>query len=307
MEVSTHLKIIDEICREKNIEEKLLSFGWIRALTKNGKIRYIVRNAFDLNTAATTQIVNDKYATYEVLEANNIEVLKHIMLFNPITREEYASNLEKQVEEALTIFNGKVVIKANNSCQGKDVFLLTNKEEIIEKTKKLFLNGADGVSLCPFKNIEAEYRVIYLDGNIEFVYKKEKPSIVGDGIKTLEELTQKIDFKSEYNKDIDLDYIPKEGEKIILSWKHNLSLGAVPKIVLENDKYIEKVKEIALKAGKATNVKFASIDISQEENGEVFVMEINGAVCMSKFAEEVPGGYEITKKIYEKAIDKMFM
>lgn len=35
-------------------------------------------------------------------------------------------------------------------------------------------------------------------------------------------------------------------------------------------------------------------------------MEINGAVCMSKFIETVPNGRQIAKEIYEKAIDKMF-
>ena len=306
MEVSTHLKIIDEICQEKNIEEKILSFGWIRELKKDGKICHIVRNSFDLNPAGASRIVNDKYATYEVLNENNIEILKHIMLFNPRSRAEFASDLEIQVEEALKEFNGKVVLKANDSCQGKDVFLLNEKEEIVSKAKELFLNGTDGVSLCPFKDIEAEYRVIYLDGNIEYVYKKEKPYIVGDGKKSIEELIKNAETNVESSKEINLNDIPGEGEKIILSWKHNLSSGAVPKIVLENDKYIEKVKELALRAGKATNVKFASIDISQGADGEIFVMEINGAVCMSKFAEEVPNGHEIVKKIYAKAIDKMF-
>lgn len=304
MEISTLLKIIDEICKEKNIEEKKLSFGWIRELKKNGKICHIVRNTFDLNPAGAYDIVNDKYATYEVLKENKIEVLEHIMLFNPITRKDYAENLEKQVEQALKKFNGKVVIKANNSCQGKDVFLLTEKHAIIEKVRELFEKGSDGVSACPFKDIEAEYRVIYLDGNIEYVYKKEKPYVTGDGKNSLKNL---IGNKIDLDEKLNLDYIPLKDEKVIISWKHNLSLGAIPKKISENDKYVEKVKEIALKAGKATNIRFASIDISQTKTKEIFVMEINGNVCMSKFAEDVPGGYEIAKKIYSKAIDKMFI
>lgn len=307
MEISTHLKIIDEICREKNIEETLLSFGWIRELKKEGKICHLVRNAFDLNPAGATSIVNDKYATYEVLKENNVEILEHVMLFNPTTRKEFAGNLEKQAEEILKKFDGQVVIKSNNSCQGKDVFLLDNKQDIVNKTKELFCSGADGVSACPFVDIESEYRVIYLDGNIEYVYKKEKPFVIGNGKNKVKQLIEKNNIKLEFCENLDMDYIPKENEKFIISWKHNLSLGAKPKIILSDDIYVEKVKNIALKAGKVTNVKFASIDISQGVDGEIFVMEINGAVCMSKFAEEIPEGYEITKKIYSKAIDKMFM
>ena len=35
-------------------------------------------------------------------------------------------------------------------------------------------------------------------------------------------------------------------------------------------------------------------------------MEINGSVCMNKFSELVPGGYQIAKEIFSKALDKMF-
>ena len=63
--------------------------------------------------------------------------------------------------------------------------------------------------------------------------------------------------------------------------------------------------EIAKGAGKAVNAKFVTIDISKARDGRLFVMEINGNVCMSKFAEYFPDGYEITKSIYEKAIDLM--
>ena len=61
-----------------------------------------------------------------------------------------------------------------------------------------------------------------------------------------------------------------------------------------------------MRAGKVTNARFVTIDVSKRTNGEIFVMEINGAVCMSKFIETVENGREIGRKIYEKAIDKMF-
>ena len=35
-------------------------------------------------------------------------------------------------------------------------------------------------------------------------------------------------------------------------------------------------------------------------------MEINASVCMNKFSEMIPNGYEISKGIYSRAIDKMF-
>jgi glutathione synthase/RimK-type ligase-like ATP-grasp enzyme len=66
------------------------------------------------------------------------------------------------------------------------------------------------------------------------------------------------------------------------------------------------VKELAKRAGQVTNVKFATIDISKKTTGELFVMEINGSVCMSKFIEQAENGKEIAKEIYKKAIVQMF-
>ena len=103
-----------------------------------------------------------------------------------------------------------------------------------------------------------------------------------------------------------MDYVPKNKEEITISWKHNLSNGATPIVIDENDEYIEQIKKVALLAGKVMNIKFASIDIALTSNKKILVMEINGSVCMNKFSEVIPNGYEISKNIYKKAIHKMF-
>lgn len=263
----TSLDLIDEICKEKGIEINYLSFRWIRELKKNNKICHIVRNSFDLNPSSAYQVVNDKYATYEVLKHNNIPVLKHYIIFNPNAegRCEFAVNIEEEVDEIFTkIGEEKLVLKANTSSEGKNVYLINSKEEAIEIIEELFSQYFTSVSICPFENIECEYRVTFLDGEILNVYKK-----------------------------------------IAKNWKHNLAEGAEIAEITEYDE-IDKVKELALKAGKAVNARFVNIDISRRVNGELFVMEINGSVCMSKFIEKAPNGKEIAKNIYEKAIDKMF-
>lgn len=268
MKQGENLYLIDEICREKGIEESFLSFGWIRELRKDGKICHIVRNSFDLNPASCYHIVNDKYATYEVLKHHNISVLTHYMIFNPKAegRGEFAGNLNNEVDEIFKKINQeKVVVKANTSSEGKQVFIATSEEEAVTIIKTLFKENFLSVSICPFEEIECEYRVVFLDNEILYVYKK-----------------------------------------IARDWKHNLADGAYAITDLKNDEKLEAVKELALKAGKAVNARFVTIDISKRVNGEIFVMEINGAVCMSKFIEMVPNGRQIAQEIYEKAIDKMF-
>lgn len=303
-------KIIDELCIEKGIEQKYLSYGWIRQLKKNYKIHYLIKYQFDLNSNISFNIASDKFATYEVLKSNNLPIIEHKMIFNPETRSEYyTKKFINDVKQLLKNNDNKIVIKSNNSCQGKDVFLCSTEEEVEYIIKKLFLQKNDTLSACPYLNIEFEYRAIYLSGEVLYIYKKKKPYVIGDGIKTVQEL---VNIKKEKYpslsliKNIDLNYIPKVKEEVIISWKHNLSNGAIPIILKKDDEFQEKVKQIAIEVGKNLNIEFASIDIAVTDKKELFVMEVNSNVCMNKFSEIVPNGYEIAKKIYSKALDRMF-
>ena len=204
----------------------------------------------------------------------------------------------------------KLVIKANNSCKGKDVYYCSSESEIENIVNKLFEQKNNTLSVCPYINIDYEYRAIFLDGEILYVYKKQKAYVVGDNKRTVKELIkekeEKEDIKIDLCPKLDLKYIPKNNENITVSWKHNLNSGAKPLIIDEKDEFLERVKKIAIKAGNSLNIKFASIDIAVTSDKKISVMEVNGNVCMNKFTELVPNGYKIAKDIYSKAIEKMF-
>lgn len=301
-------KIIDEICREEQIEQKELSYGWIIELTKNNKKRNIIGYQFDLNSSTSYNIASDKFATYEVLNSNNIPTIPHKIIFNPKTRSLYYN--QKFLEEAINLLknnDNKIVIKANNSCEGKDVYYCSNENEIKDVVTKLFKQN-DTLSACPYEDIDYEYRAIYLCGDIIFIYKKKKAYVIGDGIHTVKELIDEKYNKTHLSicKNLNLNKIPLKNEEVVVSWKHNLNNGAEPILIDDNDEYVEKIKNIAIKAGKAVNIKFASIDIAITSDKKIFVMEINGNVCMNKFTELLPNGYEIAKKVFKSAINRMF-
>ena len=309
-QIKPFYKIMDEICAEKNITQKIISYGWITELKKDNISKYIIGYQFDLNSAISYNIAGDKFATYEVLKSNNIPTIEHRMIFNPQTRSKYFE--DKFLDDAKDLLKqneNKLVIKANDSCKGKDVHICLNEEEIENTVKNLFNENNDTLSACPYIDISYEYRAIYLCGEILYIYKKKKPYVVGDGKNTIKELIN-IKFgqedKIDLCRNLDLYKIPKVGEEVTISWKHNLSSGAEPIVIDESDEYIKQVKEIALIAGNALNIKFASVDVVVTEKNQVLVMEINGSVCMNKFSEIIPNGYEIAKSIYSKAIDKMF-
>ena len=308
-ELKTFYKILDEICNEKNISQKLLSYGWIRELKKENKIHHMMGYQFDLNSSNACRIVKDKYATYAILKENNIPIIEHKMIFNPFTRIDYSNeNYMDDVKNMLEKNNYKIVIKANDSLQGKDVYCCLSEIEAQNIINKLFAESKDSVSVCPYVEIDYEYRVIILDGQVIYVYKKKKPYVIGDGIHTVQELIFSKygnQIKISLSDDLDLNKIADNGEEITISWKHNLNNGAEPILVYEDEK-IEQIKDIAICAGKTVGINFATVDIALTSKNELTVVEINGNVCMNKFAELIPKGYEISKEIYAKAIDKMF-
>lgn len=304
-------KILDELCEEKSIKQEKISFGWIRKLTRNNESHSLVRYEFDINSAVSYEIAKDKYATYAMLKNNNIPIVEHQAFFNPVSRSNYFDENFRLILELSLKKYGKLVIKANDSCKGKDVYLFDNILDGIAILEKMFKEGFPLVVVCPYIDIKYEYRAVYLDDEVIYLYKKEKPYVIGDGIKSLSELIEKkketAEIEIQIDKNLNLKYVPKRDEKIVISWKHNLSGGAGAIKITEDDEKYDEIVTLAKNAAKSIGIKFASVDIIEEkENNELSVMEINGSVCMNKFTELVENGYEIAKGIYSKAIDKMF-
>ena len=104
---------------------------------------------------------------------------------------------------------------------------------------------------------------------------------------------------------IDLTYVPNDKEKVEISWKHNLSGGALP-TVLEKSELYDKIEKVAIQAGRAMNMNFATIDVIQTADDELYVLEVNSGVCATIFIELVDEGYETIKEIYREALKTMF-
>lgn len=303
-------QIIKEICEELEIQIEEKSLGWILQLKKEGKTKYIVGYNFPLNAESSALLVSDKFATYEVLNAAGIPAVKHTLVFNPISRQNYMppEGNSSTILEAWNQYK-KLVIKPNTGSQGKDVMLCQSLKETEMAIQKLFLNNSS-ICICPYYEIATEYRTFYLNGEIKLIYGKEKPYVIGDGYSTLEQLIAKLKLPSKMVvKDnlalLDMNYVPKQDEKVELSWKHNLSGGAKAN-VLEKGELYQKIEELALKAGKVADVSFATIDVIQTRTNELLIMEINAGVVATLFSEIVEGGYEMAKDMYREAIKAMF-
>lgn len=261
--------LVIEICNEKNIKYTFLSKDWIIKLERDGKSAYIVGIRFSINSVTASSIAADKYATFEVLKEANLPIIEHKMIFNKKYRVGYESDLKSKREISIYINaqeNKKVVVKANEGSCGNNVYLCKSVLEVNKCLKKIFKHK-ETASICPFYDIDTEYRVICLDYEPKLIYGK-KPT---DGM-----------------------------------WKHNLSQGASV-INVEDDELKKKLTDIAIKATKAIGIRFASVDIIRLKTGELLIIEVNSGVTINKYIDFVKNGKEEAKAIYGEAIEKMLI
>lgn len=303
--------LMRELCREMDIKMEKLSNDRILQLTKDGKVRHIDGNRFDINPQAGGRIASNKYDTYEVLKSQNVPIITHLLVHSPTRRPKKIDN--NGIWPSIISFfreNGILVVKANTGSEGKEVFLCQTQKELEIAVHKL-LGKKMSISICPYYDIETEYRCFYLNGKIYMIYGKVKPYVVGDGVSHLKTLIEKLNLPNrkvarDNIAQMDLDYTPKEGEKVLLSWKHNLSGGATPVILENSSELYRRIEKIAIMAGKAINMNFATIDIIHTKDDELYVMEINSGICTARFVEKVEGGYDLVKDIYREAVKFLF-
>lgn len=294
--MSVYNELLKEICLEKNISLTIKSKGWEYILEKDHQTRYILGYHFDLNNAAISSVLDDKYAFYELLTYKNYPINKHHILFKNYN--------QKEVKELFNEYNKDVVIKTNIGTCGDGVYRIQDENVLFEILDKL-LNHNYSVSLCPYLDIKEEYRVIILSNQAELVYGKVKPVVVGNGKDSIKELLTKFNphFFGKL-EGLPTDILP-ENTEYMYDWKFNLSKGANINLEL-SDELKSRLTDLAESIARDINIKFCSIDITLDKNNNLSVMEANSGVMMENFIFLVPNGRNIAKKIYSKAINLMF-
>lgn len=301
-------KIIKEICFENNIKYKFLSKDWVIMLEKDGKTRFISGHKFDLNSHGIGLIADDKYALYEVLKSKNIPVIEHKIVYNKMNNLDYSSgcNTYEYVKEYFQKNNNNIVIKPNDGTCGKDVFKVTDVNEINKVLDKIFLKNYS-ISMCPFYKIKHEYRAVMLEGENKLLYAKYLPIVTGDGNKTIRQLLMEFnhDYFVDKLEDHKYDKVLSKNKTFEYNWKFNLSQGSIAKKL--NDKLLEeRLIKIAKQVCEEINLKFGSIDIIETTNNELLVLEVNSGVMLENYIRINPNEYVCAKNIYRNAIENLF-
>ncbi len=208
---------------QNNIKFELFSGDWIMRLEKpslsTSITKYLFGNDFGINNTAARAICNDKSATYQVLTREGVPALEHRIFLRPETLGAPKDTYEL-AKQAFKDFNNKVICKPNSGSSGSDIILVESEANLQNVLDELFIKYR-AVTISPFVNISAEYRVCMLNGTVELIYEKVRQS---------DEL------------------------------QHNLSHGAEAQDIT-NEALAEKLSNMAKNAAKALTGTFVHVDI----------------------------------------------
>ena len=296
---SCFVKIIKEICGEEGI--CLESFGddWVFRLEKEGKASFLLGYQFGLNLSVSQQICADKSAAAEIMEAHGIPHVPHVCFMSPRKLKYVGKDGNWTGMQELLKRWGKVVVKDNQGTGGELVYLVKREDELENAAQEIFAQ-CPSLAVSPYREIQEEYRVILLDGEVKLMFRKERPRLSGDGVRSLRRLYAEYLEKGGRAVSIsekDLDKILPAGAEYCLNWKHNLGQGA--KAIAEEGP--AEAAFLAKRAAELFQLRFASVDVIAA-GGKYEILEINPGVMMENLAASSPEFYRTAKEIYRQAV-----
>ncbi|WP_440636691.1 ATP-grasp domain-containing protein [Bradyrhizobium sp. PUT101] len=297
------VQAIRRYCAEHDIAVDVRASGWLIAMRKGARCRFAFGYDIGLNSAIAHRLASDKSATAEALQMAGVPCVPHHLFLNPSMGVHIAGADWRKGMAALLAQNPQgVVVKPNEGTSGRAVFKATNSDELDRAVTEIFSSSL-GLVIAPYVEIEDEVRVIVLDGKPMIVYRKERPSVVGDGMQTLRELASAAGQDRHLHELAarELNAIVPKGERRLLTWRHNLDAGAKP-ILLDEGEVRADCAKLAIDAASFIGITFASVDVVRVD-GIWRVLEINSGVMMEALGRRHPGLVQAT---YDAALDRIF-
>src|SRR5215475_14901501 len=227
----------------RGIAVEVRSDGWLIVMQRGLQRRLALGYDLGLNSAVAHRIANDKAATSEVLTLAGLASVPHALFLNPRlhTHLPPAGSWETMLA-LLARHPAGIVVKPNEGTSGRLVFLVTSKPKLELAVQRIFETHAT-LTISPYLDIAQEIRVVLLDETPLVVYGKNRPSVIGDGERSLLELAiaatsaeRRAAILRGMTDDLgrdQLDAIVPARERRMLNWRHNLDSGSQP-ILLES-------------------------------------------------------------------------
>jgi D-alanine-D-alanine ligase-like ATP-grasp enzyme len=310
------LRVLRAAAERSGVAVETIGMGWIVRFSRGDMVRFAYGYSLDLNAAATHQIACDKAATSEVLLAAGIKHVPHHLFLHP-GMAKYAPHRGNWSEMLALCERLKwdVVVKDNAGTGGRGVLRVRTPLELEQAVYTLF-DRCTSIAISPFVEANTEIRFVMLGGECELAFTKMRPSVIGDGRRTAFELLGDQIAREGWNSDRrrlienleadtlqGLTVVPPAGSIFLLNWRHNLGQGASASLINPDDHRL--ALEIAIRTAAAMNLRFGSIDMLITPDGPS-VLEVNAGVMMEYVSRSIPGGEQMTERVYTKAFEMAF-
>ena len=257
-----------------------------------GKMSRIIEASIGNKTKCIgVDISCDKILTKQLLKNQNIPVAEGYKVFNVI-------GLLQEAEK----IGYPVVLKPQYGNKGQGVILnIKNEKQLMEEYINLQKSQKDIIIEKYFEG--NDYRVCLVNYKVVAVALRLAPFVIGDGVNNLRRLIDilnedplrgedhekaltKVKLDSELTscllkRNLDLDYIPKQGEKVLIRENANLSTGGMA--IDCTEEICEENIECCINAAKTLGLDICGIDICTKDisiplnESDGIIMEVNAA------------------------------
>ncbi len=253
-------ELVATYCTHAGLGLQAFSDDWVLRITKGEVTRWVVGAKFDVNGAAAGEVAQDKVAAYAALSAAGIAAMSHFLVRSLPHELIHVQELHHELH------NMAVVAKPLQGTAGRDVTKFHSADEALQMIRS---SGEPAWALSPYHDLQAEYRLIMLDGTVLLAYEKTQATFRGE-LKLF-----------------------------------NLSHGAVA-VDLQPGTLLDELRAIAERVMRATALRLAAVDIVRLPDGTLVVLEVNDGISMEHYARQSAENKARAAKIYEAIIAAMF-
>jgi cyanophycin synthetase len=252
----------------------------LEAIEKKGWTAQIIEGVTDRMAIVTTSDKTSFVITGALTPLSNASI--RVLAVDKLAANKFAKSIgvnvpdfEQATEEAISRFieeYGKIVIKPAKGSRGRHVYFVSSIGEA-----KIFLSEAkdefdDFIVQKMATGVEARFYI--LDYECVGVTQRIPPSVIGDGVKTVEALIEAENILREdkgvltiidvaevvrFGEQALLDYVPVAGEQVVLMSTVNMSKGATSINITKS--VHEGYKQISEKFARILKSKFIAVDI----------------------------------------------
>lgn len=301
------LKFINENRRKSEIRYSLAS--------KDREHRFVVSRG-DLTSVSTMKICRDKHTTKEYLLKAGVPTPEGRIFKKEVLDEEiisYAKTLDYPL-----------VIKPSDGTGGAGVIANIKDETEFKNALSYVRYDLDYSEIIVEKFFKGvDHRVYVVGDKVVGAIIRTPANVVGDGKSTIQQLIKLNNSERDKNpalfrraikidkelhdmlaeKDYNLDSIPKEGERVFLKSKANISSGGDSVDV--TDELTDEIKDITIQAVAAIpGLKHSGVDIIvDKESNTATIIEINTQASINSHLFPMEG---VSRDIPKEIIDLYF-